>query len=139
MSKSPLITPSKPNAIGNSPLETCRDFGQYGVFPSSSITAADKTKAFDLNSVSFACVTLSPKAGDTPRACELTVTGYDASGKQVKQVKHAYDPGRVAPAAMKFVEFKGFSKLRRVTFSVTSELKLFTVLILDDVVHCDYY
>ena len=104
---------------------------------------ARPSKSFDFVSFYFGCreLVVSPQVPSIPLGCTIAVTGFDINGKQIPEASYSYSPSNSLGSPMALVGLPiTFRNMKNVTIGVaTSSLDTTTtILVLDDVVHCNY-
>jgi hypothetical protein len=111
------------------------------LYPFGSIAATLPVKTFDLTSFYFGCV-LDTHANLPPvdTACIITVTGYYAKGGLAPAQTYSFTPtkGLQADQLARVTLPASYAGLLNVTFGVADVLAAATVLIVDDLAHCNH-
>ena len=112
--------------------------------PFGNILRGSGTTAFNLYSFYFGCSQLTAEgAADTAVGCTVAVTGYDIYGRQVPEATFAFSPSSTINAPPNFAVLPaGYLLLQNVTFGLAqgggTGGAAGTVLVVDDVVHCNF-
>lgn len=138
-----LKAQSNPNTIAASLQTDELQLGSLSLVPFGSIEAAAPTKAFDLQSFYFGCVTdLHNDLIDGAEACSISVTGYYAAApNQIVPVATFSFAPTAQPAPLNLATLPAyFTGLKNVTFGVAGAGTAIatTALVVDNLAHCNY-
>lgn len=139
----PLKAQSGKNVIGGALVGNLAA-GSIQVAASGSIVGTEASPYFDLSSLYYACyVYAGPQTLTTLASpCTLAISGFDYQDRAVSAAGIAYTPGSavLTKTPMLFQHFSQFVKMKNVTIGVASAspATALGVLILDDIVHCNY-
>ena len=137
-----MIPHSGKDSVAASITNDVVTFGGLTLNPFASILASP-SKSFDLQSFYFGCGELvsNPQIPSIPLGCSIAVTGFDQRGKQIPVAMFSYSPNNLLGSPMALAALPAtFKNAKNVTLGVaTSSLDTAsTLLIVDDVTHCNY-
>jgi len=137
-----VVPHSKPKFAAAAMAQSLVTMGDVTLTPFGEMLVGPGVKFFDLSSFYFGCIIdLQNAQATTSVGCTIAVTGYYYNDKQVPEATFAFAPDQLAGAPLALASLPPtYTGLKNITIGVAGAAVLAaeTVLIIDDLVHCNY-